>query len=110
MQTVDYFKTPIWSEQKPEWVKPLNKLCDGYIENTKDLYKDRIEKQGSDFGIVHHSTDLSNLPELETYLNYIGSKSADFLSCMGYDLKNHSLVFTSAWVQEFPKDGGGNTA
>ena len=108
MQTVDYFKTPIWSEQKSEWVKPLNKLCDGYIENTKDLYKDKIEKQGSDFGIVHHSTDLSNLPELQTYLNYIGSKSADFLSCMGYDLKNHSLVFTSAWVQEFPKDGGGN--
>jgi uncharacterized protein (TIGR02466 family) len=27
---------------------------------------------------------------------------------MGFDLSNHTCVFTECWVQEFPKDGGGH--
>ena len=28
----EYFKTPIWSEEKPEFVKSLNKASDKYIK------------------------------------------------------------------------------
>ena len=109
MNSQEYFKTPIWIEEQPKWVKPLNKICNGYIEGAKDLNKDEIKKQkGSDFGIVHHSHDLSNQPEIKEYTDYIGNKSWEFLDWMGFDLKNYSLVFTSLWVQEFPKDGGGH--
>ena len=109
MNNVEYFKTPIWIEQLSKWVKPLNKICDVYINEAKDLNKDKIKEQkGSDFGIVHHSHDLSNRSEIKEYTDYIGNKSWEFLDWMGYDLKDHTLVFTSLWAQEFPKDGGGN--
>jgi uncharacterized protein (TIGR02466 family) len=108
MENLEYFKTPMWVEEKPKWVKPLNKLCDVYIKDAKDLNKDKIEKKGSDFGIVHHSYELTGHTELKKYHDYIGGKSWEFLDWMGYDLKNHSLVFKDFWVQEFPKDGGGN--
>ena len=49
----------------------------------------------------------SNQLEIKEYRDYIGNKSWEFLDWMGYDLKNHTLVFTGLWVQQFPKDGGG---
>ena len=109
MNSQEYFKTPIWVEQQLEWVNPLNKICDSYIKEAKNLNKDKIKEQkGSDFGMVHHSGDLTNQLEIKEYRDYIGSKSWEFLDWMGYDLKDHTLVFTSLWAQEFPKDGGGN--
>ena len=36
------------------------------------------------------------------------SRSGGFLDAMGFDLSNHTCVFTECWVQEFPKDGGGH--
>ena len=109
MITSEYFKTPIWVEEKPEWVKPINKICDIYIEEAKKLNQEKIKKQnGSDFGIVHHSTPLAPEPKMKEYVDYIGNTSGNFLDWMGYDLKDHTLVYTEMWVQQFPKDGGGN--
>ena len=31
----EYFKTPVWSEEKPEFVKSLNKASDKYIKVAK---------------------------------------------------------------------------
>ena len=31
----EYFKTPIWMEEKPEFVKSLNKASDKYIKAAK---------------------------------------------------------------------------
>ena len=51
MEFNEYFKTPVYVEEKPEWVDPINKVCDGYIEKAKELNKEKIKKQkGSDFG------------------------------------------------------------
>ena len=59
MNSEVYFQTPIWVEQQLEWVKPLNKICDGYIKEAKNLHKDNIKEQkGSDFGIVYTSSDF----------------------------------------------------
>ena len=108
MNSYEYFKTPIWSEHKPKLVDSLNIICDPYIDEAKEINKDKVEKKGSDFGIVHHSVDISNSPELKPFIDYVGGSSYQFLDWMGYDLKDHTLVLTSMWVQEFPKDGGGN--
>ena len=35
----EYFKTPIWSEQKPEFVKSLIKATDKYIKDAKKKIK-----------------------------------------------------------------------
>jgi hypothetical protein len=44
MQTFEYFKTPIYIEQKPEFVKSLNKASDKYIIDAKKKIK-RIYKK-----------------------------------------------------------------
>jgi hypothetical protein len=56
MQITEYFKTPIWIEDKPEFVKSLNKASNKYIKDAKKREKDFIKKHG-DFGrviIQHH--------------------------------------------------------
>jgi hypothetical protein len=40
----EYFKTPIWMEDKPEFVKSLTKATDQYIKDAKKLRKDDIKK------------------------------------------------------------------
>ena len=53
----EYFKTPIWMEEKPEFVKSLNKASDKYIKEARKTQKDYIKKYG-DFGNSYHSTSL----------------------------------------------------
>jgi len=33
----EYFKTPVWMEEKPEFVKSLNKASDKYIKAAKKM-------------------------------------------------------------------------
>ena len=111
MQFQEYFKTPMYIEDRPEWVNPINKICDSYIKEAKEMKenKERVKKQKvSDFGVVAHSYQISQDPKLKKYIDYIGQRSWEFLDTMGYDLKDHTCVFTDCWVQEFPKDGGGH--
>jgi len=35
MNIHEYFKTPVWAEDKPEFVKSLNKASDKYIKAAK---------------------------------------------------------------------------
>ena len=58
MQFQEYFKTPMYIEDRPEWVNPINKICDSYNKEAKEMkeHKERVKKQkGSDFGVVAHS-------------------------------------------------------
>ena len=54
-----YFSTAIWSEEKPEFVKSLNKASNKYIIDARKREKEYIKKHG-DFGRSYHSTPLSN--------------------------------------------------
>ena len=40
----NYFKTTIWSEQKPEFVKSLNKASNKYIQEARKRNKEHIKK------------------------------------------------------------------
>ena len=39
MQIYEYFKTPIWTEEKPEFVKSLNKASNKYIKEARKTQK-----------------------------------------------------------------------
>ena len=52
----EYFKTPIWTEDKPEFVKSLNKASDKYIKAAKKMpegkkYLNRFGDFGRSVGI-----------------------------------------------------------
>ena len=53
-----YFPTVIWSEEKPEFVKSLNKASNKYVTDARKREKEFIKKNG-DFGRSYHSTSLT---------------------------------------------------
>jgi len=103
----EYFKTPIWSEEKPEFVKSLNKASDKYIKEARKRDKKNI-RINKDFGTTHHSSPLTNDNDFIDLRNYIGQKSWEFLDHHGYDMKQYQTLFSEMWVQEFSKKGGGH--
>jgi len=107
MQIVEYFKTPIWIEEKPEFVKSLNIASNQYIKDAKKREKDYIKKHG-DFGRSYHSTPLTMDNNFLDFRNYIGQKSWEFLDWQGFDMQQYTTMFSELWVQEFAKKGGGH--
>ena len=107
----EYFKTPVYMENLSHWVDDINKKCEKHLKAIRESeeYKERVKKKkGSDFGEVAHSYPIAGDPELKFYIDHIGQRSWEFLDGMGFDLSNHTCMFTECWVQEFPKDGGGH--
>jgi len=107
MQIQDIFKTPIWVEEKPEFIKSLNKASDKYINAAKKREKEFIKKNG-DFGRSYHSTPLLDDNDFIDLRNYVGQKSWDFLDWCGFDMQRYTTIFSEMWVQEFAKKGGGH--
>ena len=107
MNINEYFKTPIWSEQKPEFVKSLNKASDKYIKKARETQKKYIKQYG-DFGTSYHSTPLTKDNDFLDFRNYIGQKSWEFLDHSGFDMPQYQTIFSEMWVQEFSKKGGGH--
>jgi uncharacterized protein (TIGR02466 family) len=90
----EYFKTPIWFEEKPEFVKSLTKATDKYIKDARDLRKDDIKKNAD--------------TKFRDFHNYVGQKAWDFLAWQGFDMEQYITFFSESWVQEFAKNGGGH--
>ena len=105
----EYFKTPVWMEEKPEFVKSLNKASDKYIKAAKKMPEiKKYIKQFGDFGTSHHSTPLTQDNDFLDLRNYIGQKSWEFLDHSGFDMQQYQTMFSEMWVQEFSKKGGGH--
>ena len=103
----NYFNTTIWSEQKPEFVKSLNKASNKYIKDARNREKKYIKEHG-DFGRSYHSTPLTADNDFLDFRNYIGQKSWEYLDHQGYDMSQYTTMFSELWVQEFAKKGGGH--
>jgi len=103
----NYFSTPVWTEEKPEFVKSLNKASDKYIKEARKRDKKLIKASG-DFGTSHHSAPLTRDNDFLDLRNYIGQKSWEFLDHSGFDMQQYQTMFSEMWVQEFAKKGGGH--
>ena len=106
----NFFSTPVYTLQIPQWVKKLNKASDNFIENAKKFNKEAIKKREKifkkklgDFGLSHHSTSLIDVLEFKEIKLHVEKESQAILDHMGYDLKNYTLVTNEMWVQEFAK-------
>tara|TARA_Y100000310_G_C20309539_1_gene635583 strand:- start:132 stop:503 length:372 start_codon:yes stop_codon:yes gene_type:complete len=107
MHKDEYFRTPIWSEEKPEFVKSLNKASNKYIKIARTRDKKLIKANG-DFGATHHSPPLLKDNDFLDFKRYVGQRSWEFLEEHGYDMKQYQALFSEMWVQEFSKKGGGH--
>ena len=107
MKINEYFKTPLWSEQKPEFVKSLNKASDKYIKASITKHKKEM-KNKKYFVSSYHSTSLTKDNDFRDFKKYVGNKSWEFLDYHGYDMDQYEIMFNELWVQEFNKNGGGH--
>ena len=103
----EYFKTPFWFEEKPEFLKSLTKATDSYIKEARELRKTDIKKT-NDFGTSYHSKQLTIDTKFKDFHNYVGQKAFEFLNWQGFDMQQYITFFSESWVQEFSKNGGGH--
>jgi len=110
-----YFGTPVWINDVPEFIKPINKLANKYIKNAKknlvSTLKERnkiFKRKLGDFGLSNHSVPINEDPEAKEFAKYCADRSYEFLDWCGFDLRNHSLHYTEMWVQEFSSNGAGH--
>ena len=105
----NYFNTTIWSQQKIEFLKSLNKFSNSYIKSAKNIseVKKHIKKYG-DFGKNYISTPLLQDNNFRDFKNYVGQKSWEYLNHQGYDMSQYEIMFNNLTVQEFSKKGGNN--
>jgi hypothetical protein len=115
LNIIEAFKTPIFLEQKNEWVNILNNLSDKYIDISKielqKIIKEehiKLNKDIGDHGYAYHSSNLSNDINFKEFIDYIILKSYDILNYIGYNLLNYNLFLNELWVQQFGEKGGGH--
>ena len=107
-QIEQFFATPVYLADKPEWVEETNNHCQVHLDESHKRYEEDIKRVGNDFGLVYHSMDIADDPNLKYLTDWIGQTAHRVLGEWGADLSNHTLIYESMWVQEFPKDGGGH--
>jgi uncharacterized protein (TIGR02466 family) len=110
-----YFASPIYLENKPEWINYINNICDKYIDEAKEKniikileQEEKFKKKINDFGMSHHSNNLAQDKNLLEFINYISKTSWDILEHIGYNLTNYNLYLNDLWVQQFSEKGGGH--
>ena len=109
----EYFASPVYIEEKPEWVNKLDNLSNPYIKQARDDQKENNQKRlehgyKNDIGMTYHSGPLEPDENFRFFHDYVAQKSRWCLDDMGYDMSHYSLVYTESWVQEFSFNGAGH--
>ncbi len=110
----EYFSSPIYYEDKPEWLDKLNKLSDPYIVDAREANSEEVKKNirekgyKNDIGQTYHSVPLINDEDFFFFHKYMAKKSRWVLDDMGYDMEKYALIYTESWVQEFSHNGAGH--
>ena len=109
----EYFSSPVYKEDKPEWIEKLNNLSEPFIKEARDEKIEENKKREilgykNDIGQAYHSHPLEPDENFRFFHNYMAEKSRWCLDDMGYDMNNYSLIYTESWVQEFSFNGAGH--
>jgi uncharacterized protein (TIGR02466 family) len=109
----EYFASPVYIEEKPEWAEKLNNLSNPYIKEARENFADEVNKRKvlgytNDIGMTYHSNPLEPDENFRFFHDYVAQKSRWCLDDMGYAMDQYNLVFTESWVQEFSFNGAGH--
>ena len=88
-----FFWTPFWSNSIPEWVDKIDKACQVHLDWAHERESSKVEKLGSDFGMVYHSGPIETDPNLKELVDYIGGTAYNLLETWGNDISNHKVIF-----------------
>ena len=95
-----YFASAVYSVQKPEFLKDVNKISREYVNRIKKTNKlDEIYP-------VYMTENMFTDPRLSEFVNFIGFLSGDILARQGYNMSNYNIIFYEMWTQEHYKFSG----
>ena len=83
-----FFATPFFATEKPEWVDKLNKNSQPYLDDAHNNVEEKVKELGTDFGHVYHSVSIEDDPKLKYLTDYIGATAFNLLNTWGVDLSN----------------------
>ena len=109
----EYFTSPVYYEDKPEWVDKLNRLSDPYIADARkdqeENNKNKLELgYKNDIGMTYHSSPLEPDQNFRFFHDHMAKQARWVLDDMGYDMEKYGLHYTESWVQEFSFNGAGH--
>lgn len=95
-----YFTSAVYSVQKPEYLKDVNKISREYVNRIKKTNKlDEVYP-------VYMTENMFTDPRLSEFVNFIGFLAGDILARQGYNMSNYNIIFYEMWTQEHYKFSG----
>jgi len=109
------FESCIYSEETPQYIKELNKICDSHIHKAREHMEKDIEERRKKFkfdvgdhGMTYDSEgNLYEADGMQEFELLIRSTAKNILESQGFDMSNYEMKYTEMWVQEFADKGGG---
>ena len=92
MDVYAYFSSPIYCEERPEWVKETLKHTQKYYEQIKP-------------SVVKQTTHMANDPDLGYLTSYFRDKGVSILKDQGYLTDEYEFYVSGMWGQEFACTG-----
>ena len=92
MEAYVYFSSPIYREERPEWVEETLKHTQKYYEQTEAL-------------LVKQTVHMGNDPDLGYLASYFRDKGISILKDQGYLTDEYEFYLSEMWGQEFSCTG-----
>ena len=91
------FTSAVYTIQKPEFLKDVNKISREFVNRIKKTNKlDEIYP-------VYMSENMFTDPRMSAFTNFVGYLARDILIRQGYNLTNLDVAFSEMWTQEHHK-------
>jgi uncharacterized protein (TIGR02466 family) len=97
----NFFSSPIYKIEKPEWVEEVYNFSLDYLNEAKELKKDIIKP-----GLVYHSKSLIYDKNLHFFHSFVEQESCSILDHQGFDMSKYNCKLKESWIQQFSKYNG----
>tara|TARA_R110000851_G_scaffold131165_1_gene264939 strand:+ start:858 stop:1436 length:579 start_codon:yes stop_codon:yes gene_type:complete len=93
MEAYSYFSSPIYREERPEWVGETIEHSQKYYDQTDD-------------SVVKQTGHMGNDPDLGYLTSYFRDRGVSILKDQGYLTDEYEFYVSAMWAQEFGCGGG----
>lgn len=97
MDVYPYFASPIYREERPEWIKRTLDCTKKYYEQTKEFLPES--------SVVKQTGHMANDPDLRYLSAYFRDKAISILKDQGYFTDEYEFYLSGMWGQEFECTG-----
>ena len=108
LEEVSYFATPIYVIDKPEFLEPVNKVSERYLDASRNHRCGGKEEECDKNCVTCDKLTLmsgtyAHEPEVTEFAQYVSQTAWNILSSQGFNIENAVTYFTEMWTQEHHK-------